>query len=387
MSPGDPEPAGIYLHVPFCSRVCPYCDFAVQVAKRERRREFTGLLAAEIDRRRGFPFPEGVDTVYLGGGTPSILEPEDLETLFAALRRAFPLRPGTLFYLEANPEDVTAENLEAWRELGVTNLSLGVQSFDAAELESLGRRHGPREGREAVERALEAGFETVSLDLIFGLPGQSRAIFQRNLETAVAFGPEHLSLYQLTFHEGTAFGRWLERGELAEMPESEQAELFLLAHEVLGAAGYTAYEVSNWARAPGFRSRHNQKYWHHVPYLGLGPAAHSFDGRRRSWNVRTLKDYRTRIEAGESPVAESEVLGAEELALEAVMLGLRTADGLDLAALRERFGVDLAALDAAHFERLEAEGLCRWDREAETLRPTPRGLAVADGLAVGLRLR
>lgn len=395
--------AGLYLHVPFCSAVCPYCDFAVMVGGARSRDGYLDALVAEIalwgaeteppeteppetgvqaggadDAATGWRF----DTVYLGGGTPSALAPEQLAEALAALRRELPLDPGVHLAMEANPEDASPEALAAWRRLGVATLSLGVQSFDPGALGFLGRRHGPIEARAAVEHAHVAGFDTVSIDLIFGLPDQDAAAWRRELETAVAIAPDHLSCYQLEVHAGTPFGRRRERGELTEAPEPAQAELFALTHERLADAGYAAYEVSNFAAAPEHRSRHNRKYWDGSPYLGLGPSAHSFDGgRRRWWNERRLAPWRRRIERGDKPVAGGETLSAAERALEALMLGLRTIEGVDLAALRERLGIDLTAADRTRIERLEAAGLVTFD--GRRLAPTRAGLAVADGLAAG----
>jgi len=393
MPPAPAGRPGLYLHVPFCSAVCPYCDFAVTVGGRRSRRLWREALLAEIrlaaESAAGEPWtePGAFDTAYFGGGTPSALDPEDLAAVFAALGERFGLRPeradgdgGARVFLEANPEDVTPERLAAWRELGVAVVSLGVQSFDAGSLAFLGRRHGPERSRSAVELALLAGFRTVSLDLIYGLPGQDEAAWRRELDAAVALGPDHLSCYQLTVEPGTPFGRRRDRGELAELPEPAQAALFRLTHERLTDAGWPAYEVSSFARAPRHRSRHNRKYWRHAPYLGLGPSAHSFDGRRRRWwNERRLAAWRARVDRGERPVAGEETLGDEELALEALMLGLRTADGIDLAGFRERHGVDLPSANCELVRRLEGEGLATVEDGRFAL--TLDGLAVADGLA------
>ena len=387
---------GLYVHVPFCSAVCPYCDFAVTVGGPRSRRLWREALLVEIElagetagatAAEPWAGPGASDTVYLGGGTPSALDPEDLAAVLAALGRRLGIRPeraegdgGARVFLEANPEDVTAERLAAWRELGVAVVSLGVQSFDAAALAFLGRRHEPERSRSAVELALAAGFRTVSLDLIYGLPGQDEAAWRRELDAAVALGPDHLSCYQLTVEPATPFGRRRDRGELAELPEPAQAALFRLTHERLADAGWPAYEVSSFARAPRHRSRHNRKYWRHTPYLGLGPSAHSFDGsRRRWWNERRLAAWRARIERGERPVAGDETLGEEELALEALMLGLRTAAGIDLAGFRARHGVDLPAANCELVRRLEGEGLATV--EAGRFALTLDGLALADGLA------
>jgi oxygen-independent coproporphyrinogen-3 oxidase len=326
---------------------------------------------------------ETFDTIYFGGGTPSALEPEELERLLLAARAALPVAAGAWIALEANPEDVTAESLRRWRGLGVSMLSLGVQSFDPGTLRFLGRRHTPEQALEAVALAVAAGFPTVSVDLIYGAeaPGEASR-WRRDLELALAIAPHpphHLSCYQLTIHEGTPFGFRAARGELRELPEGAQAELFRLTHELLAERGYPAYEISNFASAPGHQSRHNRKYWDHTPYLGLGPSAHSFDGRRRWWNERKLHTYQARLAAGEKPVAGGEELGSSELALEEVMLALRTAAGLDLAGFHRRHGVDLAARNRQLIADLTARGLVA--ERGGRLVPSLDGLAVADALA------
>ncbi len=263
-------------------------------------------------------------------------------------------------------------------------LSLGVQSFDDAELRFLGRRHTGAQARAAIHAARAAGIETVSFDLIYGLPGQTAEGWRKTLAEAVALDPDHLSCYQLTVHEGTPFFVRRERGRLVEAPEPVQAELFEITHAYLADAGWPGYEVSNFARSREHRSRHNSKYWRHVPYLGLGPSAHSFDGSSRWWNERNLAAWQTRVAAGEKPIAGSEALSRDDLAFEALMLALRTTDGLNLHDFRERYGVDLATTDGETIERLTREGLlgCAGSR----LAPTRRGLAVADSLARAFEL-
>lgn len=377
-----PAIAGLYVHVPFCSAICPYCDFSVLTGGPAARAGFVERLVAEAALVP--PGPWSFDTVYLGGGTPSALAPEQLARILEALRARFAIDLDARVFLEANPEDATPEALAALRSLGVNTLSLGVQSFNAAELAFLGRRHDPLQARAAVEAARAVGFDTVSVDLIFGLPGQDEAAWRRTLDEAVRLAPDHVSCYQLTIHEGTPFGVRAARGRLAELPEGSQADLFLLTHRLLADAGWPAYEVSNFARGPEHRSRHNVKYWDHTPYLGLGPSAHSFDGVRRFWNERRLGDWEARIGRGERPVAGEETLGARELALEALMLGLRTVSGLDLDRFRERYGVDLEATNGALLARLAEEGLLV--PAGRRLAPTLAGLAVADGLASGFDL-
>ena len=376
------ECAGLYVHIPFCSAVCPYCDFAVQTGSAAQRAALVSLLRAET--ALWGPWERPFDTVYFGGGTPSLLDAGQLDQALAAIRSGLPIRSDARLFLEANPEDVTPERIGEWRSLGVSFLSLGVQSFHDGELRALGRRHDGRAARGAVDACLEGGFDTVSVDLMFGLPDQDLATWSENLETVIALGPEHVSCYQLTIHEGTAYGRRRARGRLTEMPESAQADFFAYTHARLADAGWTGYEVSNFARASGHRSRHNLKYWRHVPYLGLGPSAHSFDGARRWWNHRALDDYARRIARGERAIEAGESLDGEALALEALMFGLRTAEGIDLSGYRLRYGVDLSGLNRRLIATLVEDGLVRCDSSA--LRPTRRGLAVADGLAARFRL-
>ena len=325
-----------------------------------------------------------IDTVYFGGGTPSLLSADQLDRLLDAVRGNLPVRAGARVFLEANPEDVTRDAASSWRALGVATLSLGVQSFDDRELRFLGRRHDGDRGREALAQCLGAGFDTVSLDLIFGLPGQPADTLRASLDTAVALAPHHVSCYQLTVHQRTAFGRRRTRGRLVEMAEDEQAERYALVHEVLDCAGWSAYEVSNFARAPRHRSRHNMKYWRHLPYLGLGPSAHSFDGTRRWWNHRGTRAYRAALDEAQRPVAGSERLSEDELALEALMFGLRTADGIDLRDFRQRFDVDLAARNRPFIDECIESGLLAFGEDR--LAPTTSGLAVADALAARLDL-
>lgn len=361
------------------------------------RRRFVQHLLAEVPLAAGaWSDPRPFDTVYFGGGTPSQLPAEDLAGVLEACRAHLPIAAEAWVSVEVNPEDVTAEACAAWRRLGARTLSLGVQSFSDEALRFLGRRHHARQARAAVQTALDAGFHTVSVDLIFGLPGQASEAWQRDLDAAVALGPHHVSCYQLTIHERTRFGVAAKRGQLVEMPESEQAVLFELTHRRLADAGYAAYEVSNFARTSDHESRHNRKYWDHTPYLGLGPSAHSLaiadaagsPGARRWWNELRTPRWEARIAAGEPPVGGEEALGPRELATEAVLLGLRTAAGIDLAAFAARYGFDLLAANAALLDRLVADGRLTVESRpgAARLVPTLAGLAVADGLGAAFEV-
>jgi oxygen-independent coproporphyrinogen-3 oxidase len=322
----------------------------------------------------------GFDTVYFGGGTPSFLYGEGLSEIANAISDKGWLDAECRWFLEANPEDVTPSSLTVWRELGIRSLSLGVQSLDDEALSWLGRHHTVDDVRRSVGRVREAGFTSLSLDLIYGRPGQELTDWRKELEAAVALKPDHLSCYQLTIHDRTVFGLRKRKGEVMEASEDTQADLFRLTHELLADAGHEGYEVSNFARSKEHRSRHNQKYWNHAPYLGLGPSAHSFDGRSRFWNERSFFDWEKKIDRGERAVEGRETLSDEELLLEAVMLRMRTKDGLDLAWVRERFDIDFLDLNEGVVAKLSSDGLLELD--GDSLRPTLDGLAVADRLAV-----
>ena len=420
-----PASPGLYVHVPFCARVCPYCDFAVQTGGPLRRRAFVRSLLREIDLWSGLIPGEGsaaagestrdgdgsamawrseqpFDTVYFGGGTPSSLSPDVLGEILAALRRSLPIAVDADITLEANPEDVNEANLGRWKGLGVTNLSLGIQSFAGDGLRFLGRAHTPESAAAALRAALGASFDTVSIDLIFALPGQSAERWRADLEHAIAYGADHISCYELTVHEGTRFGRLKERGDLEEAAEDDRADLFLLTHRLLADRGYQAYEVSNFARGPAHRSRHNRKYWDHTAYLGLGPSAHSFDGvATRWWNERRLRAWEAGLESApdggreagsalgmepsfdsaRSPIAGSEALDPADLVLESLALGLRTTAGVDLDVLQARYGVDVASSNVALIEELRRGGFLAETEPSTSLVPTLRGLAVADALA------
>ena len=375
--------AGLYLHVPFCSAICPYCDYVVLQAGPERRAAYVRAVSLEVERTswEGPAFA----TLYLGGGTPSALEPRQLSDILHQLRTGFCWRDRVRATMEVNPEDVTPLTARQWRALGIDCVSLGVQSFEPAVLRFLGRRHSPRQALAAVRTCQDAGFATVAFDLIYGYPGHKPVTWRRQLEDAAALAPDHLSCYQLTVHHGTRFGRQRARGDLAELPDPVQAELFLTTHRALEQAGFEGYEVSNFARAPEHRSQHNQIYWHHAPYLGLGPSAHSFDGvRRRWWNLRKVRLWQQALERGLAAVDEEETLSDRELALEAVMLGLRTRDGVDVAGVRKRWRIDLAAANGEVVERLVNGGLLI--AEEERWRPTLEGMTVADFLARSVRI-
>ena len=389
MTPGAP---GLYVHVPFCSAICPYCDFAVTVGKRATREKFVRALLREIDHieehgllETGVLDAGGFDTVYFGGGTPSALEPEDLRTVLDALVQRLGVVPDPDVHLEVNPEDVETNVARAWLDLGVRFLSLGIQSMDDAELRFLGRRHRRADAMRAYETIRSTGFDTVSLDLIYGLPDQDARSWEDRVVEVAALRPDHVSCYQLTVHEGTAFARFRDAGRLVEADEDRKGDFFAITHRVLGEHGLPAYEVSNFAGSDEHRSRHNRKYWFGNAYLGIGPSAHSFDGRRRWWNHRDLAAWQARIDADSSPVLESEELEPADVALERVMLGLRTREGIDLDEIERRCGLDLEPANRELASRFAEQGYLRI--EGRRWIPTLDGWAIADALAREFEIR
>ena len=370
---------GLYIHIPFCQTKCPYCDF-YSVTDPSLIPSFLAALDQEARiYREQFP---AFDSLFLGGGTPSLLEAAQLGALVASLRRHFVFAPGSEITLEANPDDLTADKLALFRDLGINRLSLGVQSFDEAELRFLGRRHTASQTAAALSLIRAAGFTNLGLDLMYGLPGQTLDAWLKTLEKALSFAPEHLSCYQLTLAPETPLGRRLAAGQLTPLDEETQREFFLLTANCLTAQGYLHYEVANFARqGPQAGSlchyccRHNVKYWTRTPYLGLGPAAHSFLAGRRWWNFPSVEKYCLSLNAGEAPVAGEESLTPEQIRLETLYLGFRTREGVSLATIREQPGAD--AMVAA----LTQAGLVRVDRDRVIA--TAQGLVVADRLPLG----
>lgn len=317
----------VYVHVPFCARRCAYCDFAIAVRRTTPVTDFVTALEGEIVTRFPAGAPVEVDTLYLGGGTPSRLGIDGVERVLGVLRHRWVPAAGAEVTLEANPEDVDAATATAWRRAGITRVSLGVQSFDDRALAWMHRSHDAARAAEAVASLRSAGFDDWSLDLIFALPAGLERDWRRDLELAIALEPPHLSCYGLTVEPHTPLMRWRERGLVRERDETGHEAEFLEAHETLSAAGYDHYEVSNYAR-PGRVARHNSAYWRRVPYVGLGPSAHEFDGATRRWNEREFAAWHRRAVRGEDPVAGMEALTADQARLEAIYLGLRTAFGV-----------------------------------------------------------
>lgn len=350
--------AGIYIHIPFCRARCSYCDFATGTYSGPLAERYVRATAHEI---RTFPALENeareADTIYFGGGTPSLLSPAQVETILEAVNERFRISADAEVTMEMNPGTLTPDILREFRRLGVTRASFGAQTFDDEELRQLGRTHTAEDVRLTIKYLREAGFDNVSFDLIAGLPRQTLAAWARNLHEALQLRPEHLSFYLLEVHEGTPLADQIRRGRLPLPDDDLAAEMYRLMLERACAAGYEHYEISNLS-LPGFESRHNSKYWLGHPTYGFGCSSHSFDGSRRRWsNERDALRYTELIEAGRTPVVENFELSQQDVEAEAIFLGLRLLRGINLREHRARFGVDLGTERADDLARLSEAGL------------------------------
>ena len=373
----DDDTAGLYIHIPFCRTKCHYCSF-YSSTNLTLVPDFLQALEKEMDLYRG-DF-SSFDTVYIGGGTPSLLSAADLAAILTCAADKFNLAAHAEITLEANPGDLSLSLLRDFRQLGINRLNLGIQSFTADSLNLLGRRHSREQAIAAIYLAREAGFDNLGLDLIYGLPGQELTDWSDTLAEALSYKPAHLSCYQLTLEPETPLGIRHALGQVSLPDDEKLSDFFFQTAATLEQTGYLQYEVSNFARDEGSLSRHNQKYWHHTPYLGLGPAAHSFRANRRWGNHRDLARYIRDLRSDIAPLALEETLTPEQLRLEALFLGLRTKRGFNLENFRISYGCDLLVEKAATITDLVERGLL--EISAGCLRPTLAGLAVADSLAL-----
>jgi oxygen-independent coproporphyrinogen III oxidase len=319
----------VYVHVPFCVRRCSYCDFAIAVRSQVPVDDYLRALDGELAARFPTASPGTVDTVYFGGGTPSRLGGEGVARAIDLVRRHFPTADETEITIEANPEDVSVEGVRRWHEAGVNRVSLGVQSFDPEVLAWMRRTHDVPAVYRAAEALGEGGIRNWSLDLIFALPPEIMRDWERDVALALALEPPHLSVYGLTVEPGTPIARWRERGALSEANEERYEREFLLTDRRLTSAGYGHYEVSNYSK-PGCESRHNSSYWRDVPYVGLGPSAHGFDGAVRRWNEREYAKWQARAATGDDPVGGEERLTQQQRTLESTYVGLRSFIGVEI---------------------------------------------------------
>lgn len=361
--------AGIYIHIPFCRSRCSYCDFATGAYDGPLAERYVRAVAHEI---KGFDAAgklsqinanDEVDTIYFGGGTPSLLSPAQVERLLRAVHERFRVAPGAEVTMEMNPGTVTQDALREYRRLGVNRASFGAQTFDDRELKRLGRRHTAEDVRRTIQDLRAAGFVNISFDLIAGLPAQSLAAWAHNLREALALNPEHLSLYLLEIHEGTPLADQIRRGGQPQPDDDLAAEMYRLMLDETAAAGYEHYEISNFCRA-GYQSRHNSKYWTGEAVYGFGCSAHSYDGHRLRWsNERDAVRYTELLEGKASAIVETVALDLDDVRGESLFLGLRLMRGVNLSEHRARFGVDIRRTHAADLARLHEAGLIVIDRD------------------------
>ncbi|MDH4266221.1 MAG: radical SAM family heme chaperone HemW [Deltaproteobacteria bacterium] len=374
---GNRKIAGLYIHIPFCRTKCPYCTFYSET-NLSFISDYLKALFQEMEMARD-QFNQ-LETVYIGGGTPSVLLPHQIQAILERIRQNFQLVPDAEITLEANPADLSTAYLQSLRASGVNRLNVGVQSFDSKILNFLGRRHSLDQAISSILTSREAGFDNLGMDLIYGVPGQEMESWLATLARAVNFAPEHISCYQLTVEAGTPFSSRQQKGEWSLPPEDLQYNFFMKTSARLEEAGYIHYEVSNFARGMEYASRHNQKYWNHTPYLGLGPSAHSFRGNRRWWNHRLLDHYIADLKTGNAPIQSDEILTREQLGFEAFFLALRTKLGLHLKDFSEEYQQDLLATKGPMLADLSDAGYIVI--QDGILLPTRSGLAIADRLAL-----
>jgi oxygen-independent coproporphyrinogen-3 oxidase len=368
------DPLGIYLHVPFCSSICNYCNFNRGLFESGLKDRYVAALEQEIGRD-GSAGSRQADTIYFGGGTPSLLEPAEIGGVIAACRRNFDVLGDAEVTLETNPETSTPERMAAFRAAGVNRVSFGVQSFREEELRRLGRVHSVERARAALREARAAGFDNISLDLMMWLPQQTPADWQESVEALIDAGPEHASLYLLELYPNAPLKEDMARSGWSLAPDDDAAEMYLWSMARLEEAGYRQYEISNVAR-PGRESRHNLKYWQDGEWAAFGCGAHATRGGVRTRNVAATADYVARVEAGQSVVADRRVMTADERLEEALFTGLRLAEGVDIQSVGARYGIDVWARFGEALQPFVAAGSLV--REGPRLRLTREGMLVAN---------
>ena len=319
--------AGIYIHVPFCKRKCGYCNF-YSTTRLELKDIYLQALKKELNDRRHYLNGEAVQTIYFGGGTPSLLESEEIQSVISTIRQLHTVTPDAEITVEANPDDLSPTYISQLAQTAANRLSIGIQSFDDAMLALMNRRHTAQQAIDAVRNCQQAGFSNISVDLIYGLPRMTAGDWRRQLDNVARLNVQHLSAYHLSYEEGTAFGLKLKRGQLAEVSEDESLEQFEILTNWAPTAGFEHYEISNFAK-PGFRSRHNSSYWDRTIYLGAGPAAHSYNRTTRSWNTANTAEYIKGI-SSDCCVSEEEQLSATDIFNDYVITALRTSSGIDM---------------------------------------------------------
>lgn len=376
--------SGIYIHIPFCKSRCVYCGF-YSTTSLDLRHSYVDAICRELELRSDY-LSEPVSTVYIGGGTPSVLAVDDLDRIFNAIYKYNNVRGNSEgvveVTIECNPDDITDEFCSFLSFSPVNRVSMGVQSFSDGLLKFAGRRHDSRQPKVAVERLRRIGIPNISVDLMFGFPKETLEVWENDIDTALSLDVEHISAYSLMFEEGTCLYRMLQRGEVKECDEETSLAMFNLLIDRLEAARYEHYEISNFAK-PGFRSQHNSSYWHGIPYLGLGASAHSFNGSTRQWNISDVRKYIDSISFGHVP-AEVEVLTKDNSYDDMIMTGLRTVEGVSLDEVEKRFGKDYLNFLKREASRHVDAKLLKYSDDRRSLFLTRKGLFVSDSVMCDL---
>jgi oxygen-independent coproporphyrinogen III oxidase len=375
-SPKNIYMAGIYIHIPFCKKACTYCNFHFSTSLKTKN-EFIQALLKEVRIRKEYLGDQPVETIYFGGGTPSILDNEELNIILQAVKSCFNIIPDTEITLEANPDDITAEKIFAWKTAGINRLSIGIQSFYQADLQWMNRAHSADQGIDAIRLARMGGIDNLTIDLIYGTPGLTDEHWITNIETAVSHAVQHLSCYALTVEPKTLLDQQIRNHILPEVDPEQQARQFLLMVDFLESKGFEQYEISNFA-LPGFRSKHNSSYWKGIHYLGLGPSAHSFNGIQRSWNIANNALYIQGMQYG-IPDYEVEDLTESMRLNEYVMTASRTVEGISLEHVETLYGYNRRVEIEVKASKFLKEG--RMIKSGEQLLLSKEGRLFADGIA------
>jgi len=366
--------AGIYIHIPFCKQACHYCNFHFSTSLRYKN-EFIAALLKEIELQREYLTGETIETIYFGGGTPSLCTKDEIRSILQQIHSCFSVSPGAEITLEANPDDISLARLDGWKETGINRLSIGIQSFFDEDLQWMNRAHNARQAVDNLHLAI-ARFENISIDLIYGTPRLTNERWQHNVDKAIALNIQHLSCYALTVEPKTPLDKLIRQHKSEDINPDMQSDQCLLLMQWLAEAGYEHYEISNFAK-PGFRSRHNSSYWQGKKYIGFGPSAHSFDGTSRWWNIAKNNSYIDSVKKGIIPFEKEELTATQKLN-EYIMISLRTKEGLNLSRVDKVARLELQAASKKYIET----GLIKM--EGDFLKLTDEGKLLADGIAAGL---
>ncbi|MFV0330480.1 MAG: radical SAM family heme chaperone HemW [Dysgonomonas sp.] len=367
--------AGIYIHVPFCKTRCIYCDFYTRTDISPKN-NYVQALCKEIELRKNYISGEKIKTIYFGGGTPSQLSYDDFSRIFETIYNRFDVAPTAEITMEANPDDLTSHYLQIIQKLPFNRLSIGIQSFNDDELKFLKRRHSAAKAKEAVGLCKSLGYDNISIDLMYGLPGQTMEIWQKNLDEAISLDIQHISSYHLIYEQGTRLYRLFKLGDVKPVDEDLSVDMFSVMIDKLSIAGFEHYEISNFAKS-GLYSKHNSSYWLGEKYLGLGPAAHSFDGQNRAWNIASISKYIDGI-AEEKPAIEVEVLDTNTRYNDFILTGMRTKWGVNLKELEDQFGMGMKNYCIKNVQKYINQGFVH--QENNVLKLTRTGIFISDGI-------